>query len=742
MKKNRKITKLLLLAVMMLMLAACGKKEKTSATDSGEEFVYVPEYQSIEGICEELSAAVSVENKIFLSATEYQQNEGTVSAYLYEYDVESSEIKKIPSEFGKNSRIIDMCSDAQGEQLNLMVYRYEENEEGITSFFELWGYDIAKDSLEMKYDVTSLIPEDGYIYNCLVDNEGNYYLNFDQRNLYVYNRELAPAGEIPMGDMFSGLFHSKEGDIYASVWGDDGIEFKKVDLSTKSLGPKIKTEEWGIQKCAPAISGSILLETSDSLKTYDFETNEKQKLFDWISVDIDSNNVYGFGELPGEQYWVLLADYGETEVTHELVIIRKVKADEALPKQELVLGTMYMEDQMKQAVIAFNKSNENYHITVKSYGEMDYEDGLKQMSMDLTTGNTLDMIDLLSLDYHQYAYQGVLEDLYPYMEKSGIRKEDYFENVLRAYEVEGKLYAISPEFYISTVLTKSASVNGATGWTLSEMLDFANEKGAENMFAYGSKDYALGFCVYNNMDAFVDWKEGKCYFDSDDFIRVLEFAQQFPEEYVYHEDAEGQASKLHNNRLYLMDSSIYSIETYQMFQGMFGEKISFIGYPNKERKGNQIYPAGGFLGICAKSTNKDGAWEFLNGILTKEYQDSLTSSYMSVGFPICISSTEKQFEADMTKEYETDENGEKVESVKTHWSFDDFDMDIYAATQEDVDAMMTLLRSTETLRSDTDMELQGIISEETAPYFQGQKTAAEVANIIQNRIQVYVNENK
>lgn len=96
----------------------------------------------------------------------------------------------------------------------------------------------------------------------------------------------------------------------------------------------------------------------------------------------------------------------------------------------------------------------------------------------------------------------------------------------------------------------------------------------------------------------------------------------------------------------------------------------------------------------------------------------------------------------MTKEYETDENGEKVESVKTHWSFDDFDMDIYAATQEDVDAMMTLLRSTETLRSDTDMELQGIISEETAPYFQGQKTAAEVANIIQNRIQVYVNENK
>ena len=38
-------------------------------------------------------------------------------------------------------------------------------------------------------------------------------------------------------------------------------------------------------------------------------------------------------------------------------------------------------------------------------------------------------------------------------------------------------------------------------------------------------------------------------------------------------------------------------------------------------------------------------------------------------------------------------------------------------------------------------EIYSIIGEEAAPYFAGQKSAAEVAKIIQSRIQIYVSEN-
>lgn len=40
-----------------------------------------------------------------------------------------------------------------------------------------------------------------------------------------------------------------------------------------------------------------------------------------------------------------------------------------------------------------------------------------------------------------------------------------------------------------------------------------------------------------------------------------------------------------------------------------------------------------------------------------------------------------------------------------------------------------------------DSKVSDIISEEVSAYFSGQKTAEQVAEIIQNRVNVYINEN-
>ena len=81
-----------------------------------------------------------------------------------------------------------------------------------------------------------------------------------------------------------------------------------------------------------------------------------------------------------------------------------------------------------------------------------------------------------------------MEDMYPYMEKSGLNKEDYLENVLRAYEQDGKLYGITSQFYIVSTLAKESLVGEQTGWTLSEMLDFVEKNNPENVFMYGNRE--------------------------------------------------------------------------------------------------------------------------------------------------------------------------------------------------------------------------------------------------------------
>ena len=41
------------------------------------------------------------------------------------------------------------------------------------------------------------------------------------------------------------------------------------------------------------------------------------------------------------------------------------------------------------------------------------------------------------------------------------------------------------------------------------------------------------YCIYTNIDEFIDWEKSTCSFDSQDFVRVLEFANKFPEEPDY-----------------------------------------------------------------------------------------------------------------------------------------------------------------------------------------------------------------
>lgn len=174
---------------------------------------------------------------------------------------------------------------------------------------------------------------------------------------------------------------------------------------------------------------------------------------------------------------------------------------------------------------------------------------------------------------------------------------------------------------------------------------------------------------------------------------------------------------------------------------MFGEAVSFVGYPNSERKGNLLQPVNGSFAISARSDNKEGAWEFLKTMFSEEYQDSLIGEN-SWGFPVRKSSLEKKFEQDMTPTYYEDENGVQVEEMKTSWGYDDFELDIYAATKEEVDAVRELIASADKLTGTVDEQLVNIVMEEAEAFFSGQKSARDAAAVIQNRIQIYVNENR
>ena len=61
-------------------------------------------------------------------------------------------------------------------------------------------------------------------------------------------------------------------------------------------------------------------------------------------------------------------------------------------------------------------------------------------------------------------------------------------------------------------------------------------------------------------------------------------------------------------------------------------------------------------------------------------------------------------------------------------------------TQEEAKEFYDYVLSIDTMY-EVETDIQNIISEEASAFFSGQKTAEEVAEIIQNRVNVYINEN-
>lgn len=748
-KRKRILMLFLTLTLVALALAGCKKSGSPDEETEQKDYVYVPEYLQLDlGISSEnmnVNSTVAYGDVLYMVVTSWDEEKGSESG-LYKYNMVEGKTEKLPIEFGENDYINRLAVTGEGmlvALVNRTSYDLDENGEvsNYSSSMELMQ--IGDDGHEIgSLDISGVLSEeDSYVQYFTIDGQGNYYLYDGSQVLHVVTPELQKICDITTDNWINDMVVSKEGDVYITSYGENGLELKKVDLDTKSLGQKLEgvSSGYGNQSYYPAVTKSILV-SGEQVGLYDVASATEEKLFSWLDVDVNNNYISQAGELSDGRIWALYQDYEASENKPELLVVKKVNASEVTPKEEITYGTLGLDWELKKLIIDFNKTNEKYRIVVKEYGAEDYQAGRTQFNADITTGNCPDLIDLTNGNYTLYANKGILEDLYPFMEKSGLKKEDYLENVLKAYEVDGKLYAVIPEFYVSTTMAKKSVVGDVDGWTLSEMLDFVEKSNPENVFEYGDRSGIFYYCIYYNIDEFIDWENGKCSFDGEDFIRTLEFAAKFSDgEEINWNESKGTYSKLKEDKILLLQGSVSSVQNYQMYKGMFDGEVAFVGYPNNERQGNLIQPSGGCVGISSKSGNKDGAWEFVQTIIGKEHQENMTDDW---GFPVMVSALEKKFEADMTPEYYEDENGEQVESMKTSWGYNDFNIDIYAATQEEIDTVWALLKSANKISGSVDEQLINIITEETEPFFKGQKSAADTAAVIQNRIQIYVNENR
>lgn len=779
----KKVMAAALAAVMTVSLAACGgEKEQGGDKQPAEgDFVYVPEYITLsDGSDMYISDLALVNGRLYYSSISYGDT-GRTAKFQYldmntldakpvvileqssmdnvEEEYSSSTMKIIPCEDGSIVELIQKAPLIDWETATEADYR-RQNEETTFSMVKL-----AEDGTEVfSIDITQYLrtgSDTVWISDAFSGKDGNIYVSNRDTSVWIFDKDGNFLTDVKLESLTggngyistTGLLEDGSLAVIVDGYGAQGMSLNVFDQTAKQF-----TSPYGNlpPECyntgiASGPNGSVLLNSSSALYEYDMDTQTYTETLKWLNCDLNGDYVRTVMLAENGDIVVYYEDWGSNETS--LIILKKTAASEVVQKETITLGCMTLNQSLQSAIVKFNKSNDRYRIEVKEYtanidwsGENSqnaYQDARKQFNNDILTGNAPDLFVADDVNLKLFAAKGIIEDLNPYLEKSAsVNRSDLFESILNVYTVDGRLCTIPSCFYINTLMGRSSEVGEESGWTLDEMIAYADQYPDASIFTYASRDAVLQYCLLFDFDSYVDWESGTCSFDSPEFKKILEFAGRYGEQPEY---SISEPKALAGHEALLSLESIAQPQDLQVVELKFGEPVTAIGFPTKE--GNGIV-ASGSDGLCISSTsqNKEAAWSFIEYTLSEEVQNN---NSMRWGFPIRKSAYDAILKEAMIADYQLDENGEvmldengePIEVSHYSYGYDDVTFEIYAVTEEEAESLENIIDSVDHAFSYDD-SLLNIIGEETAPYFAGQKSVDEVADIIQNRVQVYVNESR
>ena len=592
-----------------------------------------------------------------------------------------------------------------------------------------------------------------YLQSFVLDDKGRIYLNVAQA-IVALEADGSFRQLLEFPSWMESVIRLSDGRIGILYYGDEGEQLTILNTETVTLDEEQSYPMHNVYNVTGGGGDYDFYYTNGSnFMGYKLAEGKAEKVLNWINADVDPGNIGQAFVMEDGKIVSISNEWDEKtgESTSSLILVDKVPASSLPNKTILTLATMYLDWNMRRMIVKFNRNNPNYRIEISDYSEYntedDYEAGLTKLNTEIMAGNVPDILNLNGLSAGKLAARGILADLMPYLNNDEELKDQMFDNVLKALMSDGKLYRTASSFNIETVMGASSIVGDKPGWTLEEFNAALKQMpaGCEPFSQGTTRDTILSFCLSMEMNQLVDWATGVCSFDTPVFTDILRFANQFPKDMDWENmEWEDDTARISSGRQMLMTMWLSDFESIQMYEAIFGGEATFIGFPTSEGTGNMMNFDDSGYAICAKSRNKDAAWQFLRTMMTADYQEQY-----SYGLPTNRVAFEKKLKDAMTPEYMRDpsgnfildENGEKIEVSKGSWGWGDLTVEIKALTQAQADKIMELVNTTTKVQN-YDEELMQMITNESEAFFSGQKSAEDVGRLLQSKMTIYINEQR
>jgi len=538
----------------------------------------------------------------------------------------------------------------------------------------------------------------------------------------------------------AGLVNAGEAGVYLYHSADvDSIIFQKVDSGQGALGQMLTVElpspsrEEMAQILGSSYGGerirvystygeSCFLSAEDGLWRSSFGGGEPEYLFGWADpyVSLEREQIEQISESDGG---LVLLRYDAVLESSVRLRVDWRKQEELAGKTVVTLGCdTYASENLESAARRYNAQSSQYLVEVKTYDLAGSGEKLDEMTLELLQGKGPDLFDFsfsLSISAGYYASKGILEDLTPFLARSGIR---LVEPVEEALKIDGGFYTLGESFFLKGLVCQQGYAGGG-GLSIQECREMADAYPEAYFKKNTSPALALELLLDADMTSYIDLQEGTCRFDSGEFEALLDMVSSWKD------PAGREAGSLYaapdelRQKKYLVEEvSFMNMVDYLAVSGAVRDFGMVAGYPNS--RGEAMYQVcfQNLYGMNSASLNKEGAWDFLEYLVSEENQKRITSF-----FPI----TEEGFLAALQKGQGENEASFNLFTMERETGLVPGEQDM-----EDMWEIVSHVYYPDRQQS----VISAIIREEAQAVFDGGKTSRQAAETIQNRVSLFLAE--
>lgn len=772
--KHRILT---ILIIMLCILAGCGQeKEPSQATLATEDHEVRPKDEWRKGEWKFDNLSTGGGHKLYL--TEYVQGLRYVDETLYPWGPEMSYVYFVGNRiyemdsfavYSGSTETVKYLSCYDGEtgeiwhrQLEVpKVKEYSQkrqllqrmdilNEQEYVLYLNVWNLEsetVAYVALRTDADgtclsATDLYPAmqenglkilDGYGYaKAYTDQQGYFYLLSSHGLTGLGEGEIlviSPDGEAidtmgsdapeasaryvmndPDGNPIFEVYDS--GNQQLELWGYHGTDGKKMYAQAQL--------EKGMPMAMSSEGYVYYGTTRGCLYRWDLYTGVRELCMDYNSMGIEPMRVsIGIG-IDGEPF--LFQD----SFSRPLICLLGTEPGTA---QESIRLTCFVSTQyLNRCVTNYTLEHPDCIIQteiIEGYGS-EWRDAYTRALVDLVAGKGADIYFISDIDLDMLYERGALADLTEVLPEEYV--EVIFPGALELGTIDGKLIGLAPNAYVRTIVA-DRTLWSEDHWTLKEAFELKERypgyyllddpgRGIDNMrFPL----HNLSLYQYNLADSpFLDLDAGICDFTNPLFVQMLEL--------IKGEESYDQTEQHHSI------AYAYSIDGFVNYNNIVGAyynkeapnyaitvKYPYypVGYPSENGTGS-YWDCGGGCVVVNKNTEH---WEQVKQFLISLYDYDMQSQGLG-----CV-------RRDVVGETRRETSDRLLYNDGSGW------MRIYENPEGGIwmEEYIEFMDSCVPMRRGT-IEIKKIIEEEADSFFAGDKDAQAVAELIQNRVQNYLNE--